>query len=81
MSKICRNCKRDLPVLCYKQSENSDDGLFPMCIACANLLREKQLENYYRYFPKYAAPWRNVGLSDFVRKKCHDSVWRGKIHG
>lgn len=77
MSKICRNCKRDLPVLCYKPSENSDDGLFPMCSACVHLLRVNQLENYFRYFPTR----RNVGLSDFVRNSCYDSVWRGKIHG
>lgn len=74
--KICRSCKRDLPIAAFRESTNSDDGRFPMCIACVHLASEAQLKNYYRYFPNL-----NKGLSDFVRNSCYDSVWRGKVHG
>lgn len=77
MSKICPDCKEEKSIWMFAISNNSDDMCFPLCKVCVSKRYQAQIKNYFRYFPTR----RNVGLSDFVRKKCHDSVWRGKIHG
>lgn len=78
MSKICRNCKRDLAMICFDPSPNSDDGHFPMCMACVERLRREQIRRYRTYY----RPVVNKGLYEFVNTaKTVSDVMRGKIHG
>lgn len=50
--KVCTCCKEEKNVAEFKESENSEDGYFPMCNWCVAVKEVIHKENYERYFSK-----------------------------
>ena len=51
--KVCKNCQTNKSVWNYVVSSNSDDGLFPICKSCTDMLHQNALKRYASYSKMY----------------------------
>ncbi|WJZ28013.1 hypothetical protein NCTGTJJY_CDS0134 [Serratia phage 92A1] len=59
--KICKNCKATKLHEWFKDSENSDDGKFPICVKCTKRLKRIAEDRYDGYLKSASrAPIINV---------------------
>lgn len=68
MGKICKDCNRQLPIICFRFSLNSDDQRFPLCISCTHRRHKNQIENYYRFFPSQLS--KIVAICEMYDQAC-----------